>query len=83
MSQIAIDCARDCVAVTPSDTAVFNPPLNGLYIGSVGGGATLTIVTPAGNTVAFGAVTAGLVIPVQASQVKNTGTSASSIVGLK
>lgn len=82
MSQTAIDVARDCVTVTPNDTTVFSPPLNGLYIGTAGTGA-LTVVTGAGNTVAFASVTAGLVIPIQVSQVKATGTGASNIVGLK
>lgn len=79
----ALNVARDAVAVTPSDTTVFSPPLNGIYVGSIAGGATLTVITPAGNSVAFAAVVAGTTIPLQAKQIMATGTTASSIVGLK
>lgn len=80
MSQTAIVCARDCVAVTPSDTAIFAPPLNGIYVGT---GGTLQIKTPAGNTVEFLNVPNGTLVPVQAAVVFNTNTSATNIVGLK
>lgn len=72
---------NDAVAVTPSDTVVFSPPLRSLYIGTAAT-ATLTVVTADGATVAFGNVVPG-VIPVACTQVKATGTTASNIVGFK
>lgn len=80
MSSTAIDCARDCVAVAPSATTIYTPPLNGIFVGGAG---ALEIVTPAGNTVTFTAVPAGTTIPVQASQVLAAATTATAIVGLK
>lgn len=82
MTQTAIDCARDAVAVTPSDTLVFTPPLNGFIAGSTSGGAVVTIITPAGNSVAV-TVVAGVTVPIQTKQIMATGTTASSITGLK
>ena len=73
----------DAVAITPSDSAVYAPPLRALYIGSIGGGTTLTVVTAGGSTVEFVAVVAGMFIPLNVAQVKATGTLASDIVGLK
>lgn len=83
MSLLSLTVARDAVAVTPSDSAVFAPPLNGIYVGSIAGGATLTVITPAGNSVTFAAVVAGTVIPLQAKQIMATGTLATAIVGFK
>lgn len=80
MSQINIDCARDCVAVTPSNSVTFTPPLNGIFVGT---GGILQILTPAGNVVEFLNVPSGTTVPVQASQVQSTNTTAAAIVGLK
>lgn len=82
MTQTAIDVARDAVAVTPSDTALFVPPLNGFIPGSTAGGAVVTIVTPAGSHVPV-TVVAGIPVPIQCSQIMATGTTASGITGLK
>lgn len=72
---------QDAVAVTPSDTVTFNPPLRALYVGT--GAGTLAVITPAGNTVSFGNVPNGSTIPLNVSTVKATGTTVSNIVGLK
>lgn len=82
----------DLVAVTPHDTnaivaAVAGAPVSqkytrGLYIGSIAGGATLTVITRNGQTVAFAGLVAGSILPIQVSHVKSTGTLASSIVAL-
>ena len=67
-------------AVTPSDTVVFPPSL--IYCGGAG---TITVMpadqagVAAPAAVTFTA-TAGLVVPVMAIQVLNTGTLATSIV---
>lgn len=82
--RIGVDTtAEDAVAVTPSDSVIFVPPLRGLYIGSISVGATLTVVTAGGNTVQFTSVVAGTFVPVACAQVKATGTAATNIVGFK
>ena len=43
--------ASDLVAVTPSDTTEYFPPLRLLYVGT--GGSTVTVVTQAGTTITF------------------------------
>ena len=72
---------QDAIAVTPSDTVIFNPPLRALYIGTAAP-ATLVVVTAAGNTVTFGAVTAGSTIWLECTQVK-AATGATNIVGYR
>ena len=66
-------------AVTPSDTVDLTNISMALYVGTAG---ALTVITSRGETVAFGAVTAGSVIPIRVSRVKATGTAASNIVAL-
>lgn len=78
-----IDVARGAFAVTPSDTVDLPQLANGLVIGSIGGGATLTVICQDGGTVAFTTVSAGQVIPLCVKRVLATGTLASNIVGLK
>ena len=68
----------DGIAITPNDTTQLDK-VYGLYIGTAG---TLTVITAGGTTLAFGAVTAGSIIPLRVSVVKTTGTTATNIVGL-
>ena len=71
---------RNAVAVTPSDSTALADVTRYLYVGGAG---TLTVILRDGSTsVAFGAVTAGSLIPIAVSQVKATGTSATSIVAM-
>jgi hypothetical protein len=80
------------VAVTAHDTnpivaVVAGAPVSqtytrGIYIGSIAGGATLTVIDRNGSTVAFAGLVAGSILPIQVSHVKSTGTLASSIVAL-
>lgn len=75
--------AEDAIAITPSDTTVYQPALRGLYIGAVSSG-TLTVVTAGGNTVEFNPPVAGSTIPLACSQVKATGTTGvTGIIGLR
>lgn len=67
------------VAVTASDSTVFNPPLRGLYVGTTG---AVAVTCPDLSTAVFTAVPAGLIIPVLCSKVLATGTTASTIIGL-
>ena len=71
----------DAVAITLSDSTTYTPPLRALFVGT--GGAALTIITPAGNSVTFGNVPSGTTVPINASKVMNTGTGVSNVVGFK
>lgn len=81
LSALPIDApAQGYAAVTPHDT----DPLptagsRGLYVG-VGG--DISLVSPQGDTVLFKAVPTGVVLPVAASIVRATGTTATNIVAL-
>ena len=81
---------KSAVAITPSDTTVYGPPvgsnggvLDALYIGSVAGGATLTVTTEAGDLVTFSGVPIGTILPIRCKMVMSTNTLASSIIGLR
>lgn len=72
--------------ITPHDST--NIPAVGartfcdaVYVGSIAGGATVTIVKPDDSTQAF-TVVAGTIIPVNAKRVNATGTLASALVAL-
>ena len=65
----------DAASVTPSDTNSFPPSV--LFVGGVG---NVTILTAQGSTVLFFSVPGGSIIPVQATKVLATGTTASNIV---
>ena len=87
--------ATRAAAITPSDTV--NIPSvatqdgtgsNGcyVYIGSIAGGATVTVLTIGGDVVTFSGVRAGTIlgdaIPIVVKRVNLTGTLASSLVAL-
>lgn len=76
----------DCfAAVTPhnSNTLTYNGVADsmckGLYIGSVAGGGDIVVVNSAGQNVTF-TVAAGTILPVRATRVLATGTTASAII---
>lgn len=80
-SRPAVDTmGLDSIAVTPSDTAVFNPPLSGIFVGGVG---NLAIKNNQGQVITFTAVAAGTTIPAGAVSVMATNTTATLIVGLR
>lgn len=69
----------NAVAITPSDTALLDPPPIGFMVGGAGnivvetiGGQALTITAAAVNTV----------YPFKIRRVRSTGTTATAIVGL-
>lgn len=75
-----IGSTLDIIAVTPSDTTVYDPPLRGIYIGSEG---DVAIVSENGVApVIFKNVPVAMILPVKARQVMSTGTDASELVGL-
>ncbi|KEQ03751.1 MULTISPECIES: spike base protein, RCAP_Rcc01079 family [Pseudorhizobium] len=66
-------------AVTPNDTTDLPEPTRALYVGS-GGDLTVRMLT--GETLTFAAVSPGSLLPLRASRVFATGTSAANLVGL-
>ena len=71
--------ASDAVAITKSNSTVYNPMPAALYVGTTG---NVNLVTAAGTTVLFPSVPAGAILPVEFSQVLSTSTTASGFVGL-
>lgn len=63
--------------ITPSDTVNFSQPCEAIYVGTAGdvvavvNGVAVTFVAPA-----------GAVLPVKATRVNSTGTTATDLVGL-
>jgi hypothetical protein len=70
---------QNAAAVTPSNSVALAATTRALYVGGAG---TLTVIMAAGQTVEFLAVPAGTTLPIAATQVMSTGTSATSIVAL-
>jgi hypothetical protein len=73
--------AMDAVAITPSDTLdIPNGPVRALWIGGAG---NVALQSGGGTTVVFVGCGGGTVLPVTASRVMATATTATNIVGLK
>jgi hypothetical protein len=70
--------AFNAVEITPADSDL-STDLRGFYVGVTG---NVTVMTSGGNTVLFVAVPAGSIMPIRCKQVRATGTTATSIVGL-
>jgi hypothetical protein len=70
--------ATNIAAVTPSDTAKIEPHAVSLYIGGAGD----VVVTAVDGGKATFTVAAGTVLPVQATMVDATGTTATNIIAL-
>lgn len=70
--------ASRAVAVTASNTVDFASPCRGLYVGTAG---NVTAVV-GGVAVLFTAVPAGMILPIQATRVNATGTTAGAMVAL-
>ena len=66
-------------AVVPSDTVSFVRRARSLY---VGGGGNVALIGGDGVAVTFVAVPAGSILPIEATRVNATGTTATSMVGL-
>lgn len=65
-------------AVTPSDSANFSSNARSLYVGVAG---DVAVVTPAGTVLLHKNVPAGAILPISASRVNATNTTAASILG--
>jgi hypothetical protein len=70
---------RSAFAITPSDSVVFDPPTNGLYIGSTG---TIRVVHADDTDVTdYPVIVAGSVYPWAVKQVHAAGTTVTGIIG--
>ena len=72
--------ARRAVAIVPSDTEDLGRITRSLYVGGVGD--LSVILVDDGAAVLFVAVPAGSFLPIRASRVRATGTTATNLVGL-
>jgi hypothetical protein len=71
----------DGVAITPSDTVdIPNGPIRSIWVGGAG---NVALITLAGTTVTFAGCPAGSLLPVMASRVMATNTTATLLVGLR
>lgn len=70
--------ALDAFEITPGPTD-FEKSCRAIYVGGAG---DISLLTIRGSTVTFANVPAGLILPVQATRVLSTGTTATSLVGL-
>lgn len=70
--------AKGATEVTPSDATVVS--FRGLYVGGAG---NVSILTALGDTVTFANVPAGGYVLCACVRVRATGTTATSIVGLR
>lgn len=73
------DPFTNAVAVTPSDSADLTYVTRGLYVGATG---TVKVIMQDSGTVTFAGVPAGTLLPIRATRVYSTGTTASTILAL-
>lgn len=71
--------ARNAAAVTPNDSTDLATTARALYVGGAG---NIVLVTAGGDEVTLTAVPVGSFIPIRTARVKNTNTTATSIVAL-
>lgn len=71
--------ATGAFAITPSDSTDFSTAVRGIYVG-VGG--DVVVVCKEGGAVTFKNAVAGSVIPIRATRVNSTSTTATNLVGL-
>lgn len=73
------DPASDGLAVAPSDTEDLALSTRAIYVGSDG---DVAVEMVGGTELVFAAVNAGTVLPVRATKIRATGTTATSIIAL-
>ena len=72
--------AYSAYEITPNDST--DLPAGDTRAIYIGGDGNLAVITAAGNSVTFVGLKAGSVLPVRASRVKSTGTTATSLIAL-
>lgn len=65
-------------AITPNDGADLAYTTRGIYVGGAGN----IVATVGGTDVTFNSVQAGTILPVRATRIKATNTTATGLVGL-
>jgi len=70
--------ANSADAITPSDSVDFAGPCRGIYVGVTGN--IVAIVN--GTAVTFKNAVQGTILPIQATRVNSTGTTATDLVAL-
>jgi hypothetical protein len=78
-SNNVVDPASNAVAVTPNDSTDLTYTCRALFVGGAG---NLAVVMAGGQTITFTGVTAGALLPIRASRVMATNTTATSIVAV-
>jgi hypothetical protein len=78
-SNNVVDPASNAAAVTPNDSTDLTYTSRALFVGGAG---NLAVVMAGGQTVTFTGVTAGALLPIRASRVMSTNTTATSIVAV-
>ena len=79
-SEAGIDSpARSAFAISPSNSVNFDSVTRGVY---VGGNGNIVAVMLSGDVVTFTGVVAGTILPIRATRINLTGTTASNLVGL-
>lgn len=71
--------ATNCFPITPSDVDDLSVATKAIYIGEAG---DLAVRSLGGDLVTFANVQAGTILDVRIRQVRQTGTTAGSLVGL-
>ncbi len=71
--------ASGAITITPSDTISLNETTRAIYIGGAG---NLTVIMKSGQEVTFSNLLNGNILPIRATQIKATGTTATQLIGL-
>jgi hypothetical protein len=70
---------KHAFAITPNDAADLAAATRAIYVGTSG---DLAVIMVGGETVTFPAVQGGTMLPIRATRVLSTGTTASGLVGV-
>lgn len=71
--------ADNAVAVTPSDSTDLDNVSRGIWVGGAG---DISLITKGGTTLTFVGAVAGTTIPIRASRIRATGTTATGLVAI-
>lgn len=71
--------AENAAAIVPDDAALLPQVTRALYVGGAG---TVRLRMIGGDVVSFAGLPAGILLPLRATQVLATGTTATGLVGL-